>query len=88
LTLALRAGVGPTIPHAESVVSGVFQEQYELGAVGWQVASGVEARLTRGLLAVAEYKFTRTTQTVGVSGGEAETAIRTHHFAVGAGYRF
>ena len=88
LTLALRAGAGPTIPHTESVVAGVFQEQYELGATGWQVASGIEARLARSLLAVAEYKFTRTSQTVSVSGGEAQTQLSTHHVALGLGYRF
>ena len=49
---------------------------------------GVELRLVRGLQALAEYKFTRTRQTVGVPSGEAHTLLRAHQVAFGLGYRF
>lgn len=88
LVFSARAGIGPTIPHAESAIQGRFQEQYELGSLGWQVAAGVEVRLVKGLHALAEYKFTRTNQTVSISGGQAGTLLHTHHLVAGAGYRF
>jgi len=89
LRAAFRAGVGPTVPHAESTIEGVrAPEGYELGAPGWQVAGGLEARLAGGLIGVAEYKLTRTRQRTAVAGGEATVALLTHHAVFGLGWRF
>lgn len=88
VTVSARAGLGPTVPHAESTIDGAFQEQYELGSLGWQLAAGIEVRLMKGLHAIGEYKLTRTNQQVGVPGGHARTLLRTNHLVFGAGYRF
>ena len=88
VTVSARAGLGPTVAHAESTIAGAFQEQYELGSLGWQLAAGLEIRLMKGLHAIGEYKLTRTNQQVSVSGGEAQTLLRTNHLVFGAGYRF
>ena len=83
-----RAGVGPTVPHAESTIAGVSQEHYELGRIAVQGAAGVEVRIAQGARIIAEYKFTRTSQEVGVAGGTASARFATHHLVFGAGYRF
>lgn len=88
VTFVARAGLGPTVPHAESTIDGAFQMQYELGSLAWQLAAGVEMRVVKGLHALGEYKFTRTNQTVSISGGTAQTQLRTHHGVFGFGYRF
>lgn len=88
LTLAARAGLGPTIPHTESNVEGRAQEQYELGRLAWQAAGGAEVKLWRGLYALGEYKFTRTRQRGRISAGEAHALLRTHHGVFGLSYHF
>jgi hypothetical protein len=84
----VRAGVGPTMPHAESDVNNVYVAQYESGGVGTQVGGGVEFALWRGLQVVGEYKFTWASPEIGVSGGDATIPSRSHHLAFGIAYRF
>jgi hypothetical protein len=88
LTLTARLGAGPTIPHAESTIAGATQEGYELGALAAAAAAGAELRLWHGVHALAEYKFTRTNETVSVANGQATTRVRTHHAVFGLGFRF
>ena len=88
VVLTARAGVGPTIPHTESSVEGLRQEQYELGRAAWQVAGGAELKLWRGLHALGEYKFTRTRQRGEIANGEARSLLRTHHGVFGLSYHF
>lgn len=88
LALVARAGVGPTIPHTESRVEGVGQEQYEFGRIAWQVSGGAEFRLWRGMHLLGEYKFTRTRQHGKVASGTAESLLRTNHGVFGVGYYF
>jgi hypothetical protein len=86
--LTSRFGVGPTLPHTESSVDGLRQEQYEVGAVAVQLGGGAEARLKSGLYMLGEYKFTRTRQRGEISSGEAESLLRTHHGVFGLSYHF
>lgn len=86
--LTARAGLGPTIPHTESSVEGLRQEQYEVGRVAWQAAGGAELKLWRGLHALGEYKFTRTRQRGKIANGEARSLLRTHHGVFGLSYHF
>jgi lipid A oxidase len=88
LTLTGRFGLGPSIPHPETEVDGVFQEQYEVGWPAVQAAAGVEIRLWRRLYWLAEYKFTRSRENVRIPGGTAETLLRSHHGVSGIGIRF
>jgi hypothetical protein len=88
LVLIARAGLGPTLPHTESLVEGRAQEQYEIGRLAWQTSGGAEFRLWRGLYALGEYKFTRTRQRGKVALGTAESLLRTSHGVLGASYHF
>jgi opacity protein-like surface antigen len=83
-----RVGIGPTVPHTESSIEGRRQEQYEWGRVAWQASGGIEIQIHRGLIALMEYKFTRTNQRGSVSLGVARSLLRTHHGVFGLGYRF
>jgi hypothetical protein len=88
LILAVRLGMGPTIPHTESTIGGQHQEQYEVGALGMQLAAGAELHLWRGLYLLGEYKFTRTRQKGQVFSGTAEALLRSHHSVAGLAYHF
>jgi Outer membrane protein beta-barrel domain len=88
LILTARAGLGPTLPHTESVIEGRAQEQYERGRLAWQASGGAEFRLWRRLYALGEYKFTRTRQRGKVALGSAESILRTSHGVFGVSYHF
>jgi hypothetical protein len=88
LLLTGRFGIGPTLPHTESIIDGRRQEQYQLGRVGWQLSGGVELHLWRGLYGWSEYKFTRTQQRGKVFLGEATSLLRSHHGVFGLGWHF
>jgi hypothetical protein len=81
-----RVGLGLTIPHAESMIDGVFQEGYEAGALGLHVAGGIDVRLVRGLSAMAEYKLTSANQSVAISEGHAHGQFTSHHVVFGIGW--
>jgi hypothetical protein len=78
-----RIGAGPTIPHAESAIDGVAYEGYELGAVAAHAAIGLEIRMWRQLAALAEYKVTRTRQTLAIDRGDARGLFASHHGVFG-----
>jgi lipid A oxidase len=85
----VRAGAGPTLPHAESQIDNVYFEQYEGGGLGVQVGGGIELSVWRGLGAIVEYKFTWASPDIEVAnGGDAKIPSRTHHVAFGVQYRF
>ncbi len=89
LIAVARVGAGPTLPHAESTVAGAGDEHYQVGAIAFQVAGGVELRLWKGLHGLAEYKFTRCRQAVdGAAGSRFESLLNTHHIAFGASWHF
>ena len=78
-----RLGAGASLPHAESTIGGLHAEGYEWGAFSLQAAGGVEARVTKRLFVITEYKLTRTVQDVIVSEGTARTPLTTHHVIAG-----
>ena len=84
----VRAGAGPTRPHAESHVDHIAQDQYENGGLGAQVGGGLECSLWRGLGALGEYKFTWASPVIEVAGGQAKVPARTHHVVFGVSYGF
>jgi hypothetical protein len=86
--LAIRAGAGPTLPHAESTIGGRTQEQYEWGRVAGQAAAGIECRVARDIAALVEYKLTATSQRVSVPAGTASATFVTQHVAAGLAWRF
>jgi hypothetical protein len=87
-TGTLRAGAGPTLPHAKSTVEEEGREQYESGGIGLQGGAGVEVALGAGLRAFGEYKFTWASPHLDIAGGEAHIPARSHHVVGGLAYRF
>jgi hypothetical protein len=88
LVVVVRAGAGPTVPHAESTVDHVNRDQYESGGLGAQAAGGLEMTLWRGLGVIGEYKFTWVTPQIDVAGGQATVPARSHHLVGGLTVRF
>ena len=86
-TFTARFGAGASIPHAESTIGGRRSEGYEWGAPSVQAAAGIEARVTRVLSLIGEYKLTHSVQDVTVAAGSARTPLTTHHVVVGAAVR-
>jgi len=84
----VRAGAGPTMPHAESHIDDVTMEQYEGGGLGVQVGGGIEVLLGHGIGALGEYKFTAASPEIDVPGGTATIPSRTHHFVFGVLVKF
>jgi hypothetical protein len=80
-----RFGAGVTIPHAESDIGGVTQEQYEWGSLALQAAIGTEVRLARRARVLAEYKLTTAAPTVSVAGGTIQARYLSQHLAAGLG---
>lgn len=79
-----RAGAGITLPHAETTIFGVSQEQYEYAGLGAHLAAGFDIRLKGRLSLVTEYKLTyaRPTITTAHNGTGRMTAL-SHHAAIG-----
>ena len=84
----VRAGAGPTMPHAESLLDNVTMEQYEGGGLGVQVGAGIEASFGHGVGALGEYKFTDASPEIDVAGGTAKIPSRTHHLVFGVLVKF
>lgn len=88
LLLAARFGAGVTIPHGESTIENISQEQYQVGRPAWQLAGGAEFGIWRGLHLLGEYKFTRTNERVDVHAGTVETPLNSHHIIAGVSWHF
>jgi len=80
-----RVGAGVTIPHGESDIAGVTQEQYEWGSLALQAAIGTELRVARRARVLAEYKLTTAAPTVSVAGGTIQGRYLSQHLAAGLG---
>ena len=78
-----RVGMGASVPHVESTITGASLEHYEWGAFSVQGAGGVELRLARRVYLAGEYKLTRTVQDVSVVHGSVNTPLTTHHLVTG-----
>ncbi len=84
LSMVGRIGFGPIIPHTESQIGGVSQEQYEVTGRALQVGVGSEVRLLSIFYFLLEYKFTRSFfDNASVVNGAAKVSFRTHHFIFG-----
>ncbi len=83
-----HAGVGGTIPHAETEVVGLPDQHYQWGRAAFHLAAGAEFRLWRKLYALSEYKYTHTDQRFHVAAGDASTLLRSHHGVFGLGIHF
>jgi hypothetical protein len=86
VTVVLRSGLGPTIPHAESTVEGDEREQYEPGGLGAHVAAGIEVGTWRRVSATGEYKFTFVRPEIDIPHGTGRTTAATHQVAFGLAF--
>jgi len=85
--LIVRAGAGPTVPHAETTVLTQQQEQYEYAGMGLDASAGLDTRLKGRLSLVTEYKFTYAQPEITVAyGGTGQTTAATHQFAFGLAF--
>jgi hypothetical protein len=80
-----RLGAGVTVPHAESDIGGIAQQQYEWGSVALQAAIGTELRVARRVRVLAEYKLTTAAPSVSVAGGTIQGRYLSQHVAAGLG---
>ncbi len=84
-----RAGLGPLIPHTESVIDGERREQYEFHGPAYQFAAGAKIEILERVLLLLEYKFTYVSvKNAKVPHGHAESDITTRHLVFGVGKRF
>ena len=83
--IAIRGGAGIAIPHGESRVNGVGQEQYEISSVALSGAVGPEFTLARHVRAFAEYKLSSAAPHVSVAGGTISGRYTSQHVAAGMG---
>jgi len=83
--LAARGGAGMAIPHGESRVGGIDQEQYEIASAAFQAAAGPEFALSRHARGFVEYKVTTTAPSVSVANGTVRGRYTSHHLAAGLG---
>jgi hypothetical protein len=82
-SMTARVGAGVSVPHAESEVGGVTQEQY--GSLALQAAFGTEVRIAGRARLLAEYKLTTAAPTVSVAGGTIQGRYLSQHLAAGLG---
>ena len=87
LRLGARAGAGPTIPHVESTIGGVSEDQYEWGSIALHAGAGLEIPVARHASVIAEYRLTRTHEHVDVTGGTADGVFLSHHAIAGLEWR-
>ena len=86
MSFVARAGLGPTLPHAETTVLGQARDGYEYGGFGAHVAAGLDVRLRGRLSLVAEYKFTYASPRIDLADGFGQTTAATHHVAFGLAF--
>ncbi len=86
IKLFVRLGIGPSIPHTESVIQGIKKEQYELHIPAYQIAAGPEIKIWRSLRLLMEYKGTWVrVKDAQIANGYAETKLWTNHLVLGVG---
>jgi lipid A oxidase len=81
------AGIGAVIPHVEAEIGGRRIGEYQWRGPGFQLFVGASYRLASRWRLFGEYKFTHTSITVDVPGGDAHTTLDTHHLVLGGSYR-
>jgi hypothetical protein len=86
LTLVLRSGAGPTLPHAESTIDGQIREQYEYAGIGAQASAGLDLRVHAHVSVVMDYKFTVARPKIDIPQGTGRMTAATHQLAVGLAF--
>jgi opacity protein-like surface antigen len=89
VALCARLGMGPLIPHTESVIDGDRKEQYELQGPAYQLAAGTEMNIWKNVNLLFEYKYTYAkVKDARIAHGQAVTKLGTNHLVFGVGRKF
>jgi hypothetical protein len=84
-----RTGIGPSIPHVESVINGRRQEGYELHGPAYQLAGGTGINVWKKLGLILEYKLTLVkVKNAKIPWGHASTDLKTSHWVFGLSKEF
>jgi hypothetical protein len=86
VSLTIRGGMGPTLPHVEGEFQGQVENSYQFSRLGWQAAAGVQTRVVGRLVALSEIKWTSTHQRVDIGDTTIDGPFRARHFIVGLGW--
>jgi hypothetical protein len=81
--LVFRLGAGPTLPHAETTVSGLSREQYEFAGPAAHAAAGAVFGIGGAFGVLAEYKVTFARPAITIAEGTGQTTTFTHQVALG-----
>lgn len=79
VSLALRIGVGPMIPHAESTVLGQSREQYEYGGMTFAGGVGANIRLAHRVSAMTEFKVSYGQPEITLAQGTGRASVLMYH---------
>jgi hypothetical protein len=88
LSLVARAGVGATLPHAETEVLGRSQERYEFTGLGVEGSAGLAMKLSHLLSLIADYKVSEARPRITVVSGTAQMHALTQQVAIGLAVGF
>jgi hypothetical protein len=83
-----RGGVGVAVPHGESDVFGVAQEQYQISSIALQGAAGPVVRVASHVNAIVEYKVSTARPSVDVADGTITGRFTSQHVAAGLEVRW
>jgi len=83
VSLDLRGGAGPSIPHAESTVLGESRDGFEYGGLAALGGIGTDVRINGRLSLLAEYKVTIARPEITLAHGTGRTTAFTHHVTGG-----
>lgn len=82
------AGIGLVIPHVESTVDNVHQEEYQIHGPGIQAIAGINFDITSFLSIFGEYKFTYADMDESIPDGSIHFEPLTNHLIGGVSLKF
>lgn len=88
LAFVARAGLGDTLPHAETNVLNQFSQHYEWAGVGLGASAGVAIRLTHLVAVTAEYKISEAQPQITVVSGTGQMTAVSQQVAFGLAFAF
>ena len=88
LSLVTRAGLGTTLPHAETEVLGQSHERYEFAGLGVEGSAGVAVKLSHLFSLLADYKVSDARPRITVVGGTGQMNALTQQVAIGLAVGF
>jgi hypothetical protein len=88
LAFVARAGLGTTLPHAETSVLGQSSQHYEFAGIGVEGSAGVAVKISHLLSLIADYKVSEAQPRITVVSGTGQTTALTQQVAIGLALGF